>query len=153
MIYTAPSYLKELVTEVDNNILNEVQKEYGTYSTAFKFNKKFKSLMRNWNKEFNEYGTTIWGINENNEKITIFDPAKNGYDGVMGLNEAQDINTIKTINFENDVEIIVAFQYSGDEEEYLEDENSIFEEDIFGWIAIYKYENGNLEEITNIECA
>jgi len=89
MINKIPSSLKELVTEVDNKILAEIQNNYGKNTTAFKFSKKFKSLERTWLTEYNEFGLTIWGINSNNEKICIFDPMKNGYDGLFDFNEEE----------------------------------------------------------------
>jgi hypothetical protein len=153
MIYSMPSYLKELVTEVDNDILSKIQNDYGEYTTAFKFNTKFKGLIRTWINEYGEYGSTVWGIDAKDEKIIIFDPLETGYDGLMGLNEEEDLNSTKTINFTNEAEIIIAFQYSGSEEEYLEDGNSKFKEDYFDWLVIYKYDSGTLEELIDIECA
>jgi len=158
MIYPAPSYLRELVTEVDNEILLKVQENYGEYSTAFKFNMKFKGLIQTWNTKYNCIGETVWGLSLNNEKICIFDGVKNGYEGLMGLKEAEDLNSTRTIDFGNEADIIVVFQYSGDEAEFIAEFANegipvYEEEDYFSWIAIYKYENNNLKEIVDYECA
>jgi len=52
--------------------------------------------------------------------------------------------------------LIVAFQYSSEEEEYIEYANegkSKFAEDYFEWFVLYKYVDNNLEELISIECA
>jgi len=148
-----PSYVKGLVTEVDSKILAEIQNNYGEYSTVFKFNRKFKSLVRNWISEYDDFGLTIWGIDTNNEKVSIFNPMENGYNALFDLNEQEDTGSIKTIDFNNEVELIVMFQYSGDEAEHAEEGKSKCAEDYFDWFALYKYDNDELEEIVSIECA
>jgi hypothetical protein len=148
-----PSYLKELVTAVDNNILTKIQNEYGEYSTAFKFNMKFKKVIRTWLSEYNNYGSTVWGIDLKDKKTIFFDPMENGYNGLFGLNKKEDLTTNKAIDFDKAIEIIIAFQYSGDEKEYAEEGKSKYEEDYFDWIIIYTYDGNELREILNIECA
>jgi hypothetical protein len=148
-----PSYLKELVKAVDDKILMEIQNEYGEYSTAFKFNIKFKKIIRTWLNEYNEYGLTVWGINSKDEKIMFFDPTENGYNGLMELNGEENLTIIKTIDFDKEIEIIIVFQYSGEENEYAEEGKSKYEEDYFDWIIIYTYDGNDLKEIINIECA
>jgi len=157
MIHSIPTYLKGMATEVDSKLLAEIQSNYGENSTAFKFNKKFKSLERTWLTEYNEFGLTVWGINERDEKILIFDPMANGYNGLFELNNEEDLNSTKITDFENEVDLILMFQYGGDEVEYAqegaEEGKSEFAEDYFDWLAIYKYDNNCLKEIVSIECA
>jgi len=153
MIHSIPTYLKGLMTEVDSKILAEIQSNYGENSTAFKFNKKFKSLERTWLPEYDEYGLTVWGINVDDEKITIFNPIENGYNGLFDINEEEDCNSTKIVDFESEVDLILMFQYSGEEAEYAQEGKSKFAEDYFDWLAIYKQDSNGLEEIVSIECA
>ena len=153
MIHASPTYLKEIVTEVDGKILAKIQKNYGEYSTVFKFNNKFKSLERTWRTEYDDFGLTIWGINSNNEKVCIFNPMEHGYNGLFDINEQEDFNSTKTIDFEQEAELIVMFQYGGDEKEHANEGKSKFAEDYFYWFALYQYDNDKLEEIVSIECA
>ena|SRR5205085_6548993 len=153
MIYSAPSYLTGLVTEVKNEILAEIQKNYGNNTTSFKLNQKLTGLIVSWNEEFDEYGGRVWGTETNGNKLLLFDQLKHGYNGAMKLNEEDDTHSTKSIEFADGTEVILAFQYSGDEEEYLEEGASKLEQDYFGWIAIYTYEDNRLEEIISFECA
>ena len=154
MIHSIPTYLKGLATEVDNNkIVAEIQSNYGEFSTVFKFNKKFKCLVRTWLTQYDDFGSTIWGINVDDEKIAIFNPMENGYDGMFDNIKGEDCNSTKTIDFESEVDLILMFQYGGDEAEYAQEGKSGFAEDYFDWLAIYKYDNNGLEEIASIECA
>ena len=127
MIYPAPSYLTELVTEVNDQTLLKIQEEYGDHTTAFKFNTNFTHLVQTWIKEYDEYGGTIFGLDKANNQTTIFDQFKYGYNGVMKINEEEDLNSTKSSDLISGTEIIIAFQYSGDEAEYLEDGTSKFE--------------------------
>ena len=97
MIYPAPSYLTGLVTEVNNQILLEIQKEYGDNTTAFKFNPIFTSLVQTWDEEYNHYGGTIFGIDKTNNRTVVFDQFKHGYNGVMAINEKEDLTSTKNI--------------------------------------------------------
>jgi hypothetical protein len=153
MTYPVPTYLKGIVTEVNEPILLEIQKEYGENTTAFKFNINFTTLAQTWNEEFAEYGGTIFGIDKANNQTTIFDQFRNGYNGVMEINEEEDLTSTKSIDLIRGTEIIIAFQYSGDEAEYLEDGTSKFEQDYFSWVIIYKYLENKLEEVVSYECA
>ena len=153
MTYPVPTYLKELVTEVNEPILLEIQKEYGDNTTAFKFNTNFTTLTQTWIEEFDEYGGTIWGLDKANNQTTIFDQFKSGYNGVMEINEEEDLNSTKSIDLVSGTEIIIAFQYGGDEAEYLEDGTSKFEQDYFSWVIVYKYVDNKLEEVLSYECA
>ena len=153
MIYPPPSYLTGLVTEVNESILLEIQKVYGDHTTAFKFNTNFTSLIQTWIEEYNEYGGTIWGVEKANNQIKIFDQFKNGYNGVMAINEEEDLTSTKSFDLINGTKIIIAFQYGGDEEEYLEDGTSKFEQDYFSWVIVYKYVDNKLDELLSYECA
>ena len=153
MTYPVPTYLKELVTEVNEPILLEIQKEYGDNTTAFKFNTNFTTLTQTWIEEFDEYGGTIWGLDKANNQTTIFDQFKSGYNGVMEINEEEDLNSTKSIDLVSGTEIIIAFQYGGDEAEYLEDGTSKFEQDYFSWVIVYKSVDNKLEEVLSYECA
>ena len=155
MIHQIPTYLKGMATEVDSKLLAEIQSNYGENSTAFRFNKKFKSIERNWLTEYDDFGLTIWGINVDDEKIIIFNPKENGYNGLFDINEEENSSLTKVVDFEEEVDLILMFQYCGDEAEYAQDEDgkSKFAEDYFDWLAIYKYDNNGLEEIVSIECA
>src|SRR5687768_18418418 len=97
MIYSAPSYLTGLVTEVNEQILLKIQEEYGDNTTAFKFNTNFKSLVQTWIEEYDEYGGTIFGVDKTNNRTTIFDQFKHGYNGVMELNEEEVLSSSKSI--------------------------------------------------------
>lgn len=152
MIYPAPSYLIGQVTEVNKTILTEIQKEYGNNTTAFQFDTQFKMLVRTWDTEYNEFGNTVFGIDTGNNKISIFDPSRNGFDGVFGQHEQEDLLSTKNIDLSKDTKIIVAFQYNGDESENIEDGNSKFEQDYFGWFVIYKFADNKIEEIFSCEC-
>jgi hypothetical protein len=153
MIHPPPSYLTGLMTEVSDKLLLETQKEYGTHSTAFKFNDKFVRLVRTWIEEYEEYGGTIFGIDKENNQTTIFDQSKNGYNGVMEINEEEDLTSTKSIDLPPGTEIIIAFQYGGDEAEYMEDGYSEFEQDYFGWVVVYKHFDDRLEEVLSYECS
>ena len=153
MIHLIPTYLKGQATEVDSKIFAEIQSNYGENITVFKFNKKFKSLVRTWQTEYDDFGLTVWGINVDNEKMIIYNPMENGYNGLFDINEEENCNSTKTVNFEKEVDLILMFQYNGDEAEYAQEGKSKFAEDYFDWLAIYKYENNRLEEIVSIECA
>ena len=152
MIYPAPLYLTGLVAEVNEQILLEIQKEYGDNTTAFKFIDNFIGLVQTWITEYDQYGGTIFGVDKTNKQTTIFDQFKNGYNGVMEINEEEDLTSTKRIDLISETEIIIAFQYSGDEAEYLEDGTSKFEQDYFSWVIVYKYVD-NLEEVLSYECA
>jgi hypothetical protein len=153
MIYPAPSYLRGLVTEVSPATLPKIKTDYGDNTTAFKFNNMFTALILSWNEEYEEYGGRVWGVETTGNKLLIFDQVKHGYNGVMQLNEEDDIGSIKTIEFTEPSEVIVVFQYSGDEADYLEEGTSKFEQDYFGWIAIYKHTDNKTKEIISFECA
>ncbi|MBZ5857749.1 hypothetical protein [Flavihumibacter profundi] len=153
MIFPAPSYLTGLVTEVSEATLLEIHKQYGKYTTAFKFNTSFTSLIQTWIKEYDEYGGTIWGVDKSNNQTIIFDQFKNGYNGVMEINEEEDLSSKKGIDLISGTEIIIAFQYSGGEAEYLEDGTSKYEQDYFSWVIVYKYADNKFEELLSYECA
>ena len=153
MIYPPPSYLTGLVTEVNETILLEIQKEYGDNTTAFKFNTNFTSLVQTWIEEYDEYGGTILGVDKANNQTIIFDQFKYGYNGLMEINEEEDLTSAKSIDLINGTDIIIALQYSGDEADYLEDGKSKFEQDYFSWIIVYKYFDNKLEEVLSYECA
>jgi hypothetical protein len=153
MIYPAPSYLTGLVTEATQEILSEVQRNYGDNTTAFKFKQRFKGLTQTWLDEFDEYGGTIWGTDTNGNKILLFDQSKHGYNGVMELSEEEDLDTTKSIDFKQSSEIIIAFQYNGDEDEYLEDGTSNFQQDYFGWVILYRKDDSELGELLSYECS
>ena len=152
MTYPAPSYLTGQVTEVNESILLEIQKEYGDNTTVFQFERQFKMLVRTWKTEYDEFGNTIFGLDIDNNKIPIFDPSQNGYDGIFGHNEQEELNSTKNIDLSKDTKIIVAFQYNGDESENIEEGTSKFEQDYFGWFIIYKLVDNKLEEIFSCEC-
>ena len=97
MTYPVPTYLNGLVTEVNEPILLEIQKAYGENTTAFKFNINFTALTQTWSEEFAEYGGTIFGIDKANNQTTIFDQFRNGYNGVMEINEEEDLNSTKSM--------------------------------------------------------
>ena len=153
MAYPPPSYLTGHVASVNQKTLSEIQKNYGTNTTAFKFNTKFNSLIQTWLKEFDHYGGTIWGIDPTGNKVLLFDQFRHGYNAMMKLNEKEDLDSTKSSALPQQTEIIIAFQYSGDEDEYLEQGSSKFKEDYFGWVVIYKMVDNKLEEVFNYECA
>lgn len=153
MNYPEPSYLKELVTKVSGDILTKIQKNYGNNTTAFKFNSKFTSLIQTWIDEFNTYGGTIWGIDTTGKKILMFDQFRHGYDALMGLKEEENLDSTKSIALSQLTEIVIAFQYNGDEEEYLEDGTSKFKQDYFGWVVIFEQREDKLRELLSYECA
>src|SRR6188474_2421527 len=119
MIYPAPSYLNGLVTEVDKATLFKIQKDYGESTTAFKFDDKFQSIILSYNEETDEYGGRIWGVDTTESKLPLFDQVKHGYNGAMELNEEDDISSTKTIDLSNAIDVVIAFQYNGDEAEYI----------------------------------
>ena len=153
MNYPPPSYLTGLVTAVGQETLSEIQKNYGANTTAFKFNSKFNSLIQTWLQEFGHHGGTVWGIDTIGNKVLLFDQFSHGYNAMMKLNEEEDLESTKSIALPQQTEIIIAFQYSGDEDEYLERGASKFKQDYFGWIVIYKKNDNKLEEFLNYECA
>jgi hypothetical protein len=152
MIYPAPSYLSGQVTDVIERILLEIQKEYGDNTTAFQFDRQFKMLVRTWNTEYGEYGNTVFGLDTDNNRFPIFDPSQNGYDGIFGHIEQEDLTSTKNMDVSKDTKIIVAFQYEGDESESIEEGNSKFVQDYFGSFVIYKFADNKLEEIFSCEC-
>lgn len=153
MNYPPPSYLTGLVSDVSSVILSEIQKEYGDNTTAFKFNLKFDSLVQTWLQQFQHYGGTFWGIDATGNRLLLFDQFKHGYNAMMKLNEAEDLHNTKSTALRQQTEIFIAFQYSGDEVEYLERGASKFKQDYFGWVVIYKMVDNKLEEVMNYECA
>lgn len=153
MNYPPPSYLKGLVSDVSQKTLSELQKSYGTNTTAFKFNTNFTRLVQTWLEESAHYGGTVWGIETTGNKVLLFDQYRHGYNAMMKLNKEEDLNNVKSLDLPEPAEIIIAFQYSGDEDEYLERGESKFKQDYFGWVVIYKKVNDKLEELLNYECA
>jgi hypothetical protein len=153
MIYQAPTYLTGLVTEVNNTLLFEIQKKYGDYITAFIFKTKFIKLERTWKDEYKEFGGAILGFDKENREIIIFNPTIHGYEGMFGLSTKEDLSKTKNIETNLEIEVVIAFQYSGDEAEYIEEGASKFEQDYFGTVAVYKYIDSKLTEILNYECA
>jgi hypothetical protein len=153
MNYSPPTYLKGLVSEVSQQTLSEIQKSYGTNTTAFKFNNNFTRLVQTWLEESAHYGGTVWGSGTTGNKVLLFDQFRHGYNAMMKLNKEEDLTNIKSIDLREPTEIIIAFQYSGDEDEYLERGVSKFKQDYFGWVVIYKKVNDKLEEFFNYECA
>ncbi len=153
MIYPPPLYLTEFVEEIDDQIFSQIQESYGNYTTAFKFRTLFKSVIQTWVVEFGAPGGTIWGIDRIGNQIAIFDQSKYGYNGQMGLNEPEDLNSTGKIDLDTETEIIIAFQYGGDEEDYVKDGASKFKQDYFDWVIVYKFSNNKLEEIFGYECA
>ena len=71
----------------------------------------------------------------------------------MEINEEEDLTSTKSIDLISGTEIIIAFQYSSDEAEYLEDGTSKFGQDYFSWVIVYKYVDNKLEEVLSHECA
>ena len=153
MNYPAPSHLTVLVTAVSQETLSEIQKNYGDNSTAFKFGTKFNRLIQTWLEEFEHYGGTVWGIDTRGNKVLLFYQFRHGYNAMMKLNEEEDLDNTKTIELPQPTEIIIAFQYSGDEDEYLKNGTSKFKQDYFHWIIIYKKAANKLEEILSYQCA
>jgi len=153
MNYQPPSYLTGLVTDVSKELLVKVQRNYGDGTTAFKLNGRFKACVQTWEPAYNCTGGTFWGIDTYDNKLLLFSQAKHGYNGVMQLNEAEDETQTQTFNFLIPAELVIAFQYSGDEEQYIEEGTSKYKQDYFGWIAIYTLINNNLKEILSYECA
>jgi hypothetical protein len=153
MIHPPPSYLTGLVTAVNQHTLSEVQKNYGTNTTVFMLNTKFNGLIQTWLEEFGHYGGTVWAVETTGNKVLLFDQFRHGYNAMMKLNEQEDLDSTKSITLPQQTEIIIAFQYSGDEDEYLERGASKFKQDYFSWVVIYKKIDNKLEEFLNYECA
>lgn len=151
--YPEPSHLIGFVTPAKQETLFEIQKNYGDNTTAFKFDVMFDSLMKTWLEEFDLYGGTVWGIDKTGNKHLLFDQFRHGYDAMMRLNQEEDLNSTKLIVLPQPTEIVIAFQYSGDEDEYLERGTSKFKQDYFGWVVIYKKVDNKLEEVYSYECA
>jgi hypothetical protein len=153
MLFPPPTYLTSLVAKASGEILTEIQNNYGSNTTAFKFNGIFSSLIQTWNEAFEEFGGVVWSIDEAGNKLLLFDQHKHGYNAMMQLTSEEDINSVKPIKFRPPTELIIAFQYSGDEAEYLEDGTSKLVQDYFGWVVLYKYLDGKLEELFSYECS
>lgn len=153
MNYPPPSYLTGVVSSVSQKNLSEIQKEYGDNTTAFKFNTKFNSLIQTWLEVFGHFGGIVWGIDTAGNKVILFDQVKHGYDAMMKLNEEEDLDNTKSLDLPRATEIIIAFQYSGDEDEYLENGTSKFKQDYFGWVVLYKKIDNKLEKLFEYECA
>ena len=151
MIYPEPSYLSGMVTAADKAQLSKAQKEYGSRVTAFRFNNPFSSLDFAWN---DAYEGKVWGVEASGNKILLFDHDLHGYDGVHGHYDIQPATSVQSMDFSEPTHIVIAFQYSGDEKEYVADGGpSEFEQDYFGWVAIYQQNRDGLEEVVNFECS
>lgn len=153
MIHPMPSYLRNLVTEVNEEILSRIQGEYGHYTTAFIFNTAFKRLIRTWIPDYNTFGSTLRGINSNDEKISLFNPSENGYNGLFDIDDEENLSLTQQTEFGGEYELIIAFQYSGEEAEYALEGKSPFEEDYFDWLVVYTLFENILDKIIDIECA
>ena len=153
MAYPPPSYLTGIASSVNQKTLVEIQKEYGKNTSAFRFNTKFNSLIQTWLEKLQHYGGTVWGIDTTGKKILLFDQYRHGYDAMMKLNKEEDLDSTKLLDFSQFTEVIIAFQYSGDEDEYLTRGTSKFKQDYFGWVVIYKIVNNKLEKLFEYECA
>jgi hypothetical protein len=93
------------------------------------------------------------GIDTTGNKVLLFDQFIHGYNAMMSLNDEEDLDSTKSIDLPQSTEIIIAFQYSGVEDEYLEDGSSKFKQDYFCWVVIYKKGDKKLEELLSYECA
>ena len=153
MIYPAPSFLTGITTDLSNQTLSQIQENYGDNTSAFKLTAKFTGLVQTWIDEFKEHGGTIWGIDSKGTRTIIFDQSKHGYNGLMQLNPEENLNSTKSIDLPKGTEIVIAFQYGGDEADYLNDGSSKYEQDYFTWVIIYKYLDNKLEEVFTYECA
>lgn len=153
MNYPAPSHLTGVVTETTNETLAKVQKDYGGNTTAFLFNTKFTGIIRTWSEEYDSYGGTIWGLDTGGNKILLFDSSRHGYDALMELTHDENLSITKSKDLDQATSIVMAFQYNGEEEEYVEGGQSKFKQDYFGWVAIYLELNGKLQLIFDYECA
>jgi len=151
--YSPPSYLVNIVTAVENDILVQIQKEYGENVTAFKFRNEFINIIYSWYNEYDCPAGNVWLVDREGNKITIFDQFLHGYNGVMKLNQANNTNSTKTDNLSNETSVVIAFQYSGDEKEFVTFGPSKNESDYFDWVIVYKNFDKQLEEILNYECA
>jgi hypothetical protein len=153
MLYPAPSHLANITTEVNKDILSHIQESYGDNTTAFKLIPKFVSLSQTWVEEEQAHGSTIWATDSKGNRTIIFDPSKHGYNGVMQLNQEENLDSVKSVDLPNGAEIIVAFQYGGDEAGFTEDGPSKYPQDYFGWVIVYKYLGNKLEEVLSYECS
>jgi hypothetical protein len=153
MIYPAPSHLAGIATEVSKQVLSEIQESYGDNTTAFKLSPEFTSLSQTWVEKEQSHGGTIWGTDSKGNRTIIFDPSKHGYNGVMQLNPEENLDSIKSVDLPAGAEIIVAFQYGGDEADFTEDGPSKYAQDYFGWVIVYRYLDNKLEEVLSYECS
>lgn len=151
--HSPPTYLVDIVTAVEYDTLIQIRKRYGENVTAFKFRNDFVNIIYSWYNEYDCPAGNVWLVDREVNKITIFDQFLHGYNGVMKLNQANNITSTKTDNLTIGTCVVIAFQYSGDEKEFVTSGPSKKESDYFDWIIIYKDIDSQLEEILNYECA
>jgi hypothetical protein len=134
-------------------VLTEIQKAYGENATAFKLKDEFTSIVFSWDEEYNCPRGRVWLFDKKGQPTIIFDQFVNGYKGVLRLNQLDNSSSTRSINLIDGDNIVIAFQYSGDEQEFANSGPSKHPADYFDWIIIYKYSSNTLQEILNYECA
>ena len=155
-MYPAPSHLKNIVKDSNSSIKKEVYSEYGDYTTVFCLDSPVLKLVVNWIEEYEENGGFLMVEDHQNRKTLIFDSSKHGYNGLFDIEESPETKIMKEITLtesQNEITLILAFQYGGDEKEYAEETNSNSPEDYFDWFIVYELVDGKLSKVYEYECA
>jgi len=145
MDYSEPNYLAGLAKKVyDPDILSVIRQEYGKNITVFSVG-FFAKIKQNWSVEYDSSAGIVYGERSDGETLLLFDASKHGYDSMMGIDDSEDGQYIlKTTNLSLNTEVILAFQYTSDEESFLADGHSPYVQDYFVWVAIYLYSEDKL---------
>lgn len=139
MDYPEPTYLSGLVSRVhEEHTLSRIEQDYGEDITVFSAG-RFARLSQTWSDEYDEGTGTIYGEKSNGETLLLFDVSRHGYDGIMGLYpDDGEPAPLRTTELPADAEVLLVFQYTPGEEDYMEDEGpSPHVQDYFAWIALY----------------
>ncbi len=155
-IINAPSYLTKYLVACEMETKKEIQAEYGEYTNVFKINLDVKKIELTWNKMYDCEEGSIYAIDENGQQVLLFSADLHGYNGQFELYELEtnvEVRELSLKECETGNEIVLAFQYSGDEEEYVSEGKSDKIEDYFGWIVIYQKCDTKLIKIFEFECA
>ena len=160
-----PSCIQAFSKINDKKLVETILTEYGNYTTAFSLKHKCDGpLFQIYGKSNNNEMPLLIGkiqiqCNKCKQNDVIFNSAIHGYDGILG--QGEDYSNEEDILYKcsyctNQLfHLAVGFQYSGDEEEMIIEENLIMKpQDLFGWFIIHGRCTTckKINKIASIEC-
>ncbi len=148
-----PEHLKDFIADADPFDIHTIQKEIGEYSTSFKIKNKINELKFSWLELENCDAGIVSAISRTGEEILLFDQAQHGYNALTGLSSVAENTVNKVRNIDALTEVIISFQYSGEENTYADEGENKLPENYFDWIFIFLKRENKLEMIFDYECA